>query len=226
MLCIETGYRHFPQKQLGGFSMTMRERIASGKLFTDYCEGLPEDRTNCKKRMIAFNNSSPEDVPARIAAMNELFCRETGAWIEPPFYCCYGYNIEIGDGSYLNFNCNFVDDGKITIGKRVMFGPSVTIATVGHPIDPTMREYMYTDPVTIGDNCWIGAGATICPGVTIGENTVIGAGSVVNKDIPANCVAAGNPCKVIRPIDERDKQFYYKDREITPEDLEEERKLR
>lgn len=206
--------------------MTMRERIANGKLFTDYCEGLPEDRVNCKKRMTAFNNSSPEDAEGRKEILNQLFGRETDAWIEPPFYCCYGYNITIGDGSYLNFNCNFVDDGKIVIGKKVMFGPAVTIATVGHPIQPDLREYMYTAPVTIGDNCWIGAGTTICPGVSIGENTVIGAGSVVIKDIPANCVAAGNPCRVIREIDERDRKWYYKDREITKEDLEEERKLR
>ena len=206
--------------------MTMRERIAEGKLFTDYCEGLPQDRVNCKKRMIAFNQSSPEDAAGRMAAMKELFGKETGAWIEPPFYCCYGYNIVIGEGTYINFNCNFVDDGKIVIGRKVMFGPGVTIATVGHPINPDMREYMYTDPVSIGDNCWIGAGVTICPGVSIGENTVIGAGSVVTKDIPANCVAAGNPCKVLREIGEHDKKYYYKDREITAEDLEEERALR
>lgn len=206
--------------------MTMRERIANGSLFTDYCEGLPEDRVNCKKHMIAFNNSSPENIAERMSAMKELFGKEINAWIEPPFYCCYGYNISIGEGSYLNFNCNFVDDGKIVIGKKVMFGPGVTIATVGHPICPDLREYMYTDPVTIGDNCWIGAGTTICPGVSIGANTVIGAGSVVIKDIPENCVAAGNPCKIIRAIDERDKKYYYKDREITAADLEEERKLR
>lgn len=206
--------------------MTMRERIADGKLFTDYCEGLPEDRLNCKKHMTAFNNSAPEDMQGRMAAMKELFGRETGAWIEPPFYCCYGYNITIGEGSYLNFNCNLVDDGKIVIGRKVMFGPAVTIATVGHPIAPDLREYMYTAPVTVGDNCWIGAGVTICPGVTIGENSVIGAGSVVTKDIPANCVAAGNPCRVIREIDGYDHRFYYKDREITPEDLKEEKALR
>lgn len=206
--------------------MTMRERIASGKLFTDYCEGLPEDRVNGKKRMTAFNNTLPEDTAGRMAALKELFQKETNAWIEPPFYCCYGYNITIGEGSYVNFNCNFVDDGKIMVGRKVMFGPAVTIATVGHPVDPNMREYMYSLPVTIGDNCWIAAGVTICPGVAIGENTVIGAGSVVINDIPANCVAAGNPCRVIREIGERDKMYYYKDRRITAEDLEEERKLR
>ncbi len=206
--------------------MTMRERIAEGKLFTDYCEGLPEDRTNCKKRMIRFNSSMPDDVETRMGALNELLGKETKAWVEPPFYCCYGTNITIGDGSYLNFNCNFVDDGKIMIGKSVMFGPAVTIATVGHPINPEMREYMYTDPVTIGDNCWIGAGATICPGVHIGENSVIGAGSVVTHDIPANCVAVGNPCKIVREIGEQDKIYYYKDRVIDKADLEEERELR
>lgn len=206
--------------------MTMRERIANGSLFTDYCEGLPEDRVNCKKRMIAFNNSSPEDAAGRARALKALLGKAADAWIEPPFYCCYGYNISIGEGSYLNFNCNFVDDGRITIGRKVMFGPAVTIATVGHPICPDMREYMYTAPVHIGDNCWIGAAVTICPGVSIGENTVIGAGSVVTQDIPANCVAAGNPCKVIREIDERDKMYYYKDREILAQDLEKERKLR
>ncbi|MDO5425911.1 MAG: sugar O-acetyltransferase [Eubacteriales bacterium] len=206
--------------------MTMRERIANGKLFTDYCEGLPEDRVNCKKRMAVFNASGPDDTAGRMAALGELLGKKTMAWVEPPFYCCYGYNITIGEGSYLNFNCNFVDDGKIEIGRKVMFGPGVTIATVGHPICPDMREYMYTDPVKIGDNCWIGAGVTICPGVTIGENTVIGAGSVVTKEIPANCVAAGNPCRVIRKIDENDRKFYYKEREITEEDLEEEKNLR
>lgn len=204
----------------------MRERIEAGKLFTDYCEGLPEDRTNCKKRMIQFNSTGPEDINARMQALNELLGKETKAWVEPPFYCCYGTNITIGEGSYLNFNCNFVDDGKINIGSKVMFGPAVTIATVGHPINPKMREYMYTAPVTIGDNCWIGAGVTICPGVSIGENSVIGAGSVVIHDVPANCVAAGNPCKVIREIGEQDQIYYYKDRVIDEKDLEEEWKLR
>lgn len=206
--------------------MTMRERIAEGKLFTDYCEGLPEDRLNAKKKMRAFNNTEPDDFENRAKILNELFGKETKAWIEPPFYCCYGYNITIGEDSYVNFNCNFVDDGKINIGKKVMFGPAVTIATVGHPINPDMREYMYTDPVTIGDNCWIGAGVTICPGVTIGKNSVIGAGSVVTKDIPENCVAAGNPCRVIREINEHDKEYYYRDRKISTDDLNDERKLR
>ena len=202
--------------------MTMRERIHSGKLFTDYCEGLPEDRTKCKTLLTKINAMGPDQIPERMQLFGDLFGKECKAWIEPPFYCCYGTNISVGEGTYINFNCNFVDDGNIIIGDRVMFVPAVTIATVGHPINPNLREYMYTDPVSIGDNCWIGAGVTICPGVTIGENSVIGAGSVVIKDIPANVVAAGNPCRVIREINEDDKKYYYKDRPITEEDLEEE----
>ena len=180
--------------------MTMRERIIQGKLFTDECEGLPEERLAAKKRMKAFNSLEPDEMEKRISLQNEIFGPETKAWIEPPFYFCYGTHITIGDGTYINMNCNFVDDGLIQIGERVMFGPAVTIATVGHPVNPSMREYMYTDPVKIEDNCWIGANVTICPGVTIGKNSVIGAGSVVIHDIPENSVAAGNPCKVIRAI--------------------------
>ena len=206
--------------------MTMKERIRQGKLFTDNCEGMPGERTKAKKLQQKFNNSDPGDPEAQMALLAQILGKPTFAWVEPPFHFCYGTHITLGKGTYINVNCNFIDDGEIRIGEKVMFGPAVTIATVGHPINPEMREYMYADPVTIGDNCWIGAGAVICPGVTIGENTVIGAGSVVTKDIPANVVAAGNPCKVIREIDERDKQFYYKDRPITPEDLEEERRLR
>ena len=107
-----------------------------------------------------------------------------------------------------------------------MFGPVLTIATVGHPINPQLREYMYTDPVKIGKNCWIGANVTICPGVTIGDNSVIGAGSVVLQDIPENSVAGGNPCRVLRPISEKDMKYYYKEREIDEKDLQEERNLR
>lgn len=204
----------------------MRDRIASGKLFTDYVEGLPEDRAQAKRRMIAFNATGPDTLEERYRLITEIFGRETKVWIEPPFYFCYGTNIEIGDNCYINFNCNFVDDCKIIVGKRVMFGPAVTIATVGHPVHPNYRGYMYCDPVKIEDNCWIGAAAIICPGVTIGENSVIGAGSVVTKDIPANSVAVGNPCKVMRTINEHDMKYYYKDREITQDDLDEEARLR
>lgn len=206
--------------------MTMRERIADGKLFTDYCEGLPQDRLNAKKLMKQLNDLEPDAFEARAELVNKIFHRPTKAWIEPPFYFCYGYNIELGENTYINFNCNFIDDGKITVGRNVLFAPAVTIATVGHPLNPDMREYMYTAPVNIGDNVWIGAGAVICPGVTIGSGSVIGAGSVVTSDIPENCIAVGNPCKVLREINEHDKEYYFRDRRITAEDLEEEKSLR
>lgn len=206
--------------------MTMRERMASGKLFTDYCEGLPAERLAAKQRMKRLNDLAPEQVQERMALLGEIFGKETRAWIEPPFYFCYGTHITLGEGTYINFNCNFIDDGSITIGKRVMLGANVTIATVGHPIAPELREYMYTAPVVIGDDCWISSNVTILPGVTIGAGTTIGAGSVVTKDIPANVVAVGNPCHVLREVGPHDREFYYKDRRITPEDLEEERKLR
>ena len=207
--------------------MSMRERIRTGKLFTDMCEGLPEERSEAKRRMIAFNQTTPDTLEERRRIQREMLHEASGdAWIEPPFYFCYGRHIILGEGTYVNFNCNFVDDGLITVGRGVLFGPAVTIATVGHPIRPDLREYMYTDPVTICDNVWIGENVTICPGVTIGENSVIGAGSVVVKDIPANVIAVGNPCRVLREIGPRDMEYYYRNRPIDPQDLAEEAELR
>lgn len=199
--------------------MRMRERILAGKLFLDNCENLPEERMQAKKKMRQFNQLSPDKIEERFQLLDDIFGTKVNAWIEPPFYFCYGYNIQLGEECYLNMGCTFIDDGKITIGNKVAFGPGVTIATVGHPIHPDHRRLMYADPVTIEDNCWIGANTTICPGVTIGENSVIGAGSIVTKDIPANSVAVGNPCKVLREINSRDRAFYYKDRPFDEEDL-------
>lgn len=199
--------------------MNMRERIINGKLFLDGCEGLPEERILAKKRMIAFNRTLPDELEKRFKLLDEIFESKINAWIEPPFYFCYGRNIEIGDECYLNMGCTFIDDAKIKIGNKVAFGPGVTIATVGHPIHPDHRRLMYGDPVIIEENCWIGANTTICPGVTIGKNSVIGAGSIVTKDIPENSVAVGNPCKIIREISEKDRQFYYKDLPFLKEDL-------
>ncbi len=195
--------------------MTQRERIANGKLFTDMSEGLPEERLRAKERMYDFNHTRPTEIAKRQELMKEMFgAVGERCWIEPPISFCYGTNVFLGDMVYANFNLSLVDDYQIIIGNRVMFGPNVTIAVTGHPIDPTRRGYMYALPVTIGDNVWVGAGAVICPGVTIGENSVIGAGSIVTKDIPANVVAAGNPCKVQREINEQDKLYYYKDRKF------------
>lgn len=207
--------------------MNMHKRIMNGKLFTDMCEGMPAERDDAKRRMIRFNATTPDTLEERFSIQKEMLNEKSGgAWIEPPFYFCYGRHIILGEGTYVNFNCNFVDDGMITVGKNCLFGPAVTIATVGHPIRPDMREYMYVDHVTIEDNVWIGENVTICPGVTIGENSVIGAGSVVTKDIPKNVIAVGNPCRVLREIGEKDQEFYYRDRRIEQDDLEEEAKLR
>lgn len=206
--------------------MTMRERINQGKLFTDMCEGLPEERKAAKQRMHLYNDIFLDDPERRAQMLAGMLGKAEEVWIEPPFYFCYGTHIFVGKGTYVNFNCNFIDDGRITIGQGVLFGPAVTIATVGHPVCPDMREYMYTAPVTIEDNVWVGANVTICPGVTIGKNSVIGAGSVVTKDIPSNTVAAGNPCQVVRKISERDRLFYFRDRPINADDLAEEAALR
>ena len=195
--------------------MTMHERIKNGMLFTDRCEGMPKERLQAKKLMKKFNDSEPDDFSGRSALLIEMLKIGKEVWVEPPFYFCYGKHISIGEGSYINVNCNFIDDGEIIIGKKVMFGPAVTIATVGHPVHPDFRDYMYAAPVHIADNVWIGANVTICPGVTIGENSVIGAGSVVIHDVPANSIAAGNPARIIRQIEERDREYYYKNRKIS-----------
>ena len=136
--------------------------------------------------------------------LKEMFAEiGEGCYIEPPLRTNFGgKHIHFGDGVYCNFGCTFVDDTHIYVGDKVMFGPNVVVATAAHPLAPQLREMalQYNKPVHIGNNCWIGAAALIMPGVTIGDNTVIGAGSVVTKDIPANVVAVGNPCKVLREI--------------------------
>ena len=179
--------------------MNMHERIMAGKLFTDMCEGLPQERDEAKKRMIAFNLTTPDTIEERLRIQKDMLHEDSGAaWIEPPFYFCYGRHIILGEGTYVNFNCNFVDDGMITVGRNVLFGPAVTIATVGHPIRPDMREYMYTDPVTIEDNVWIGEKASILPGVHIGRGAIIGTGAVVTKDVPAGHIALGVPARIVK----------------------------
>jgi galactoside O-acetyltransferase len=206
---------------------TMRERIKNGKLFSDECEGLPKERRAAKRRMRAYNRTSGSKLGLvhRYLLMKKIFGRKTWAWIEPPFYFCYGRHIKMGQYCYLNVDCSFIDDGAIEIGDCTEFGPHCVIATVGHPIDPDHRPLMYAEKVTIGKNVWVGASTTILPGVTIGDNSVIGAGSVVTKDIPANVVAFGSPCKVVRPITEDDKKTYRHGRSLDEEDLQALKKL-
>jgi len=164
--------------------------------------------------MYEFNNIRPSEEEKRIKLMSKMFGKiGKNSWIEPPIHFAYGSNIFIGDNFYANFNFTIVDDYTVTIGDNVLIAPNVTISVTGHPVHHELRKNgeMYSFPVTIGNYVWIGCNVVINPGVTIGDNSVIGAGSVVTKDIPPNVVAAGVPCKVLREINESDKEYYYKD---------------
>ena len=167
-----------------------------------------------------YNSLAPDNMERKNEILLELLGK-TGErfYIEPPFRCDYGCNIELGENFYSNYNLTILDCNKVKVGDNVLFAPNVTITAAGHPIHPDSRKkYEYGIPVTIGNNVWIGANVVICPGVTIGDGTVIGAGSVVTKDIPANVVAFGNPCRVYRQITDADREFYYKDRKFDVDD--------
>lgn len=195
-------------------TLSMRERIKQGKLYTDMCEGLPEDRLRGKELMYEFNHTRPSEIEKRTAILHAMFGKIGGnSWVEPPIHFSYGSNIFIGDNFYANFNFTIVDDHRVTIGDNVLIAPNVTISVTGHPVHHELRRSgeMYSFPVTIGNNVWIGSHVVINPGVTIGDNSVIGAGSVVTRNIPGNVVAVGVPCKVLREITDRDKAYYYRD---------------
>ena len=148
--------------------------------------------------------------------VQELMGTEQIPYIVPPFYCDYGNHISVGNNVFINYNCTLLDVGKITIGDNCMLAPNVAIYTAGHPLHPDSRNsgYEYGMDVTNGNNVWIGGSVVITPGVRIGDCCVIGAGSVVTKDIPAWSLAAGNPCRVIREITEKDRRFYFQDKEF------------
>ena len=162
-----------------------------------------------------FNATRPAEQEKRQQLLKQMFAEiGEGCYIEPPLHANWaGQNVHFGKNVYANFNLTLVDDTHVYIGDNVMFGPNVTITAAGHPVDPDLRRqvYQYNFPVRIEENVWVGAGVIILPGVTIGKNSVIGAGSVVTKDIPANVVAMGVPCRVVREIGPRDKEFYFRD---------------
>lgn len=193
--------------------MTEKERMLSGKPYLAFEKELLDDRQRAKGLVYEINTLHPFKLDERRILLKELFGK-TGEnfFVEPPFRCDYGYNIEVGENFYSNYNCTILDCAKVTIGKNVLFAPNVSLFTAGHPIDATLRsqEYEYAFPITIGDDVWVGGNTVINPGVTIGSNVVIGSGSVVTKDIPSNCIAVGSPCRVIRDITEEDKRYYYK----------------
>ena len=201
--------------------MGMKERMFTGELYYPNEESIFDEQLKKLDLLYEFNSTRPTEQKKRQELMKEMFA-EIGenCYLEPPFHANWGgAHMHLGDSVYANFNFTAVDDSHIYIGSYTMIGPNVTVATAGHPILPELREkaYQFNMPVHIGRNCWIGAGAVIMPGVTIGDNTVIGAGSVVTKNVPANVVAVGNPCRVMREINEHDREFYYKDRRIPKE---------
>ncbi|HIZ64782.1 MAG TPA: sugar O-acetyltransferase [Candidatus Blautia pullicola] len=206
--------------------MTQKERMMAGMLYDPGDKEIMDEQFPYLDLLGEFNALPSSAVEKRDELMKKMFasCGEN-CYIQPPFYANWsGHHIHMGNSVYANFNFTVVDDGEVFIGNHVMIGPNVTIATAGHPVEPSLRKkgIQFNKPVHIGDNVWIGAGAMILPGVTVGENTVIGAGSVVTKDLPANVVAVGSPCRVLREIGERDKIYFYKDEKIdvTPEDFE------
>lgn len=201
--------------------MNQKERMLAGLPYKAWLDGLSEERMNTKMKIYEYNNCRPDDSEKMAKLLKDILGKSgTTPFIEQPFRCDYGKNIEVGDHFFANYNLTVLDVGKVTIGDNVQCAPNVSIYTAGHPIHPKSRNsgYEYGIEVTIGDNVWIGGNAVINAGVHIGNNVVIGSGSVVTKDIPDNVVAVGNPCRVIKQITEDDRQYYYKDREFDVED--------
>ena len=196
--------------------MENKDRMFTGDLYLPNDAAITEEQNACLELLYTFNQTRPSEQEKRNQLLKQMFA-EIGknCYIEPPFHANFGgKHVHFGKNIYANFNLTMVDDGHIYVGDYTMFAPGVIVATAGHPILPELREtvYQYNMPVHIGKNCWIGAGAIILPGVTIGDQVVVGAGSVVTKDLPSNVVAVGNPCRVIREINEHDRVYYFKNR--------------
>ena len=202
----------------------MLEQLHSGEIYDPLATELAELQTRCLDRLYDYNHTRPTEQARRSALLNEMFCElGEGCYIEPPLHANWGGRfVHFGKGVYANFGLTLVDDTHIYVGDHTLFGPNVVLATASHPILPELREkgLQFNLPIRIGKNCWLGSGAVVLPGVSIGDNTVIGALSVVTSDIPANVIAVGNPCRVLREIRERDRECYHADRKIPPELLE------
>lgn len=198
--------------------MNNRERRDAGLAYISD-ESIFEEQKECRKILQKLNFMDRTDFDGIEAVVKELLGKSDHAFINPPFYCDYGKHIEVGKNFYANYNCTFLDVAKIKFGDNCLLAPNVAVYTAGHPIYPTSRNsaYEYGKEITVGDNVWIGGNTVICPGVHIGSNVVIGAGSVITRDIPDWCVAAGNPCRVIRPITEQDKKKLFREEEIDDE---------
>ena len=182
-------------------------------------ESIMEEQKICRKKLQKLNFMDRSDFDGIAEVVKELFGKSDRAFVNPPFYCDYGTNIQVGKNFFANYNCMIIDVARVRSGDNCQMAPNVAIYTAGHPIHPVSRNsmYEYGKEVTIGDNVWIGGNTVICPGVHIGDNVVIGAGSVVTKDIPDWTVAAGNPCRVLRQITEDDRRKLFKEEEIDEE---------
>lgn len=193
--------------------MTEWEKLQAGQIYNDFDDDLFQRRIEAKKLFRAYNKTDDDEVETRNKIMNELF-KKVGkdVWIEPDFRCEFGKNIIIEDNVYINFGCIILDCAEVVIGENTLIGPNVGIYPVNHATDAEERINggCYGKPAHIGKNVWLGGDVKILAGVTIGDNTIIGTGSIVTKSIPAGVIAAGNPCKVIRKITEKDKTDYLK----------------
>ena len=183
--------------------MTEKEKMLAGELYQAGDPELVADRLKARKLVKILNDSDPEDTEYRVSLIRKIFGKAgKNFWVEPPFFCDYGTNIEVGDDVFFNFNCVVLDVVKVTLGDRVLVAPNVQFYPATHPLEAKPRGEMweYGKPITIGNDVWIGGSAVICPGVTIGERTVIAAGAVVTKSFPADVVIGGNPAKVIKHL--------------------------
>jgi maltose O-acetyltransferase len=180
-----------------------RERMVAGELYRADDPELMRERMRARALSARYNATSQDAQDERRSLLGELLGElGPGAWIEPPFFCDYGWNISLGERAFMNFNCVVLDVAPVRIGALAKLGPAVQLCTATHPTEPEKREagLEYARPIEIGRNTWIGAAAVVGPGVTIGDESVIGAGSVVLRDVPAGVLAAGNPCRVIREL--------------------------
>ena len=188
--------------------MTEKEKMLSGQLYNPLNAILSKERYSARLKFQKINILTDDKIKERNNLFRDLIGKyDKSFWIEPPFYCDYGYNIYLGKKVFINFNCCILDVSEVKIGDNVFIGPNVQIYTASHPMDSKSRNSLlvYAKPINIGDNVWIGGSAVICPGVTIGKGAVIAAGAVVVKDVPANVMVAGNPAVIKKKIDNSEK---------------------
>ena len=204
--------------------MSIWDKLHSGEIYDSMDSELLKEQFRCLELLYDYNQTRPGEGDRRAALLKEMLA-EVGedCYLEPPFHANWGgRHVHLGRNVYANFNLTCVDDTHIYIGDYALLGPNVVLATANHPFLPELRKkgLQYNLPIRIGEGCWLGAGVVVAPGVSVGDYAVIGAGSVVTKDVPPRVLAAGNPCRVLRELDERDRTFYHRDRRIDWEAME------